>query len=49
MKQIKLKLFTEDEANFLKLFNARNNPFHTTNSQSNVIQSVIRGKGMAIT
>ena len=49
MKQIKLKLLAEDEANLPKLFNARNNPFHTTEAQSNVIQLAIRRKGMAIT
>ena len=49
MKQIKLKLFVEDEANFPKLFNAGNNSFHIVDAQSNVIQSVTRRKGMAIT
>ena len=48
MKQIKIKLFAEDESNLLKLFNAGNNPFHTINAQSNVIQSIVRRKGMVI-
>ena len=49
MKQIKLKLFTKDKANFPELYNVGNNPFQTVEAQSNVIQFAIRRKGMAIT
>lgn len=49
MKQINLKLSTEDEANLQNIFNARNNPFHTTDVQSNVFQLDIRRKEMTIT